>query len=236
MINLVTTVYEKDFKFVLNKKNWFHNFNNPLILNKIVIINNIKSLNEFEKLREEFKDVFIFYYSEEFLNKSNDLFKIGIDKNHKYYYYSIQHYTNIVLSENDGKYVFYVGPDCNIKSENLTDFFNNSIEILNKDDSVISTTLPWCDNFDSVGNHEQNFFKIDKKDEKFYFSKIFSDQVYFTKIEKIKNIDFSIIESLHDFPDYSVNSFEYRLTNFLIKNNNYRSIFKTKDYYIHKSF
>ena len=40
MITLVTTVYEKDFEFVLNTDSWFFNYTNELITKKIVLINN----------------------------------------------------------------------------------------------------------------------------------------------------------------------------------------------------
>jgi thymidine kinase len=100
--------------------------------------------------------------------------------------------------------------------------------------------LPWgasenCFNF--TGEHEQNFHNILKRNDKFYFSKVFSDQLYFYDIEKIKNVDFTIDENYHPFPAYGEGcNFEKKLTNFFLKNDYYRVIYKTNDYYKHVSF
>lgn len=155
----------------------------------------------------------------------------------KSYYYSVQHYTNALVNSQN-KFTFYVGSDCTIFSKDLSNYLNDSIELLESNQDIISTTLPWVEPemADSVGNHEQNLFNITKRNDKFYMSKIFSDQVYFINTDKIKNFDFTITERLHPIPEYAGNCFELRLTNNLIRNNNYRAIYKGKSYYKHKSF
>jgi hypothetical protein len=237
MITLSTTVYEKDFKFVLNKESWFYKFQNPLVTKKNVIINNINNIDEFLELKKTFENEFEFFYSKEFIDEINKTFNVGINPEEKSYYYSVQHYTNALVN-NQNKFTFYVGPDCAIFSNGLSDYFNNSIKLLESNQDIISTTLPWVEPemADNVGNHEQNFFNITKRNEKFYMSKIFSDQVYFINTDKIKNFDFTITQKLHSIPEYGINGFEFRLTNNLIQNNNYRAIYKGEAYYKHESF
>jgi hypothetical protein len=237
MVTLTTTVYEKDFRLVLNKNSWYYNIDNPLITKKIIIINNINSTEEFLKLKNEFEDVFEFYYSNEYVDKINETFNLNINLTEKSYYYSVHHYTNLIVNKIN-KFLFQVSSDCSIISDDLSDFFENSMLLLDLDESVITTTLPWTvpEISDSVGKEEQKTTGKLKSHDNFYFSDVFSDQVYFCDITKLKKCDLSITKQLHPFPSYGINSFEYRLTNHLKTNDNYRAIYKTKTYYIHKSF
>lgn len=234
MITLVTTVYEKDFEFVLNTDSWFFNYTNELITKKIVLINNIQNLNKFNSLKEKFKDYFDFFYTEDYIDTINETFKLNVNKNEKSYYYSVQHYCALILSQTN--YIFYVGPDCKIYSEDLTDFFTYSMEAINDDDDIISTTLFWDDLKILPQTIEHEEALITKKHDKFFLSKIFSDQVYFVSKNKCLVVDFTNETQLHQFPFYGINSFEYRLTNYLITNKKYRGIIKNNSYYIHKSF
>ncbi len=233
MVTLTTTVYEKDFRLVLNKENWFYNYKNDLITKKNVIINNITSIDEFSNLKKEFENDFEFFNSSEYVDMINQTFNLNINVGEKSYYYSVQHYTNVLTNINN--YSFYVGADCTIVSNVLETFLNKSIELLKLEDSIMSTTLPWVtpEISDSVGIGEQG--SIDKKFDEFYLSRVFSDQVYFIDTDKIKNADFTITQQLHSFPEYGTNGFEYRLTNYLITNNKYRAIYKGDSHYIHKS-
>jgi len=234
MITLITTVYEKDFEHVLNFDGWFFNYSHDLITKKIVLINNIESLDRFNLLKEKFNKHFDFYYTNQYLDEINERFNLNVNQNEKSYYYSVQHYCGLLLSKT--KHIFYVGPDCEIHSEDLSDFFKKSIKTFDNDDDIISTTLFWADlNFlpETIKHEEAT---IDKKHDDFYLSKIFSDQVYFISKNKGMSVDFTNDSPLHNFPQYGVNSFEYRLTNYLITNKKYRGIIKNNSYYIHKSF
>ena len=237
MITLSTTVYEKNFKFVLNDQSWFYKYKSPLVTKKNVTINNIKNVDEFLELKKIFEEEFEFFYSKEFIDEINKTFNVSMDPDEKSYYYSVQHYTNSLIN-NKNKFTFYVGADCTIFSKDLSDYLSDSIELLESNQDIISTTLPWVEPemADSEGNHEQNLFNITKRNDKFYMSKIFSDQVYFINTDKIKNVDFTITEQLHPIQEYGGNCFEVRLTNNLIRNNNYRAIYKGESYYKHKSF
>ena len=236
MITLSTTAYEKDFRFTLNKNNWFYKIKNPLITKKIVIVNNIDNIDEFLILKKEFENDFEFYTSSEYVTQINESFNVLLSPADISHYYSIHHYTALLVNNNN--YCFYVGPDCWIIGDDLSDYFQNSIYLLDTDETVKSTTLSWLEPemLDDLGEHCQKEFDIQKTNDFFYFTKVFSDQVYFYKTDKFKKCDFTITDELHRFPSYGINSFEYRLTNHLIKNNNYRSIYKNKLYYIHKSF
>jgi hypothetical protein len=234
MITLITTVYEKDFEYVLNFDGWFFNYSHVLITKKIVLINNIVSLDKFNLLKEKFDKHFDFYYTDKYLDEINERFKLNVNKNEKSYYYSVQHYCGLLLSKTN--YVFYVGPDCKIYSEDLSDFFKKSIKIINDDNDIISTTLFWDDLkfLPETIKHEEAI--IDKKLDDFFLSKIFSDQVYFMSKINGMLIDFTNDSQLHNFPEYGINSFEYRLTNYLITNKKYRGVIKNNSYYIHNSF
>lgn len=236
MITLSTSVYEKDFRFILNKNNWFYNFKNPSISKKIVIINNINNIDEFLLLKKEFENDFEFYYSSEYIDKIQKTFNVLLSPQDISHYYSIHHYTSLLVNENE--YGFHVSPDCSIVGENLSDFFENSIELFNSDESVKSTSIFWVapEFMESVGKNEEDYHNIQKRHKKFYFSKVFGDPVYFYKKSTFSKCDFTNITQLHPCPSYGVNSFEYRLTNHYISQNNYRAVYKSNLYFIHKSF
>ena len=138
MVTLTTTVYEKDFRFVLNKESWFYNYKNDLITKKNVIINNISNVEEFLILKKEFENDFDFFYSNEYIDTINQTFNLNVNINEPSYYYSVQHYTNILINNNN--YSFYVGADCTIVSKDLVTFLNKSIDLLKLKQSIMSTT------------------------------------------------------------------------------------------------
>jgi hypothetical protein len=236
MITLSTSAYEKDFKFTLNKNNWFYKIQNPLITKKIVIVNNIDSIDEFLILKKEFENDFEFYTSSDYITEIHNTFNVLMSSTDTPYYYSIHHYTALLV--NNDNYCFHVSPDCKIICENLSEFFEKSILLFNSDKNSISTTLSWVppEMSDIVGKNEQSGYDNSKHNDDFFCSKNFSDQVYFYNVNRLKKVDFTNTKSLHPFPSYGINSFEYRLTNYMIVNHMYRGIFKNKSHYIHKSF
>jgi hypothetical protein len=208
---------------------------NPLITEKNIIINNITNYEEFLVLKKEFSDYFNFYDSINYLDEINEVFNVKLNVNDPSYFYSVQHYVNMLVNKKNS-FSFYVGPDCKIISNDLTDYLEKSMELINLDETIISTTIPWTtpEISDSVGIHEQG--DIEKKYDEFYLSKVFSDQVYFVNTERIKNSDLTITAQLHPFPQYGINGFEFRLTNDFILNDKYRAIYKDNSYYSHNSF
>jgi hypothetical protein len=235
MITLSTSAYEKDFRTTLNKDGWFYKFKHPLVTKKIVIVNNIDNFEEFFNLKKEFENDFEFYTSSEYMDKIHETFKVLLSPQDISHYYSFQHYTSLLVNENE--YGFHVGPDCTIVGENLYDFFEDSIELLNSDESVKSTSIFWVapEFMESVGKNEETYYNIQKRHEKFYFSKVFADHVYFYKKRNFFKCDFTNTNQLHPCVPYGKNSFEDRLTNHYISQNNYRAVYKSNLYYIHKS-
>jgi hypothetical protein len=118
----------------------------------------------------------------------------------------------------------------------IDDYLRDSAFILDKDPSVLLTTIPWSDeDFEETGQHEQNIYNIEKRHDLFWFSKVVSDQVFFSSAEKFLKVNFNIKSDLHPFPGYGGNSFEKRLCNHLITSGCYRAIYKKYSYF-HKSF
>jgi len=234
MITLVTTLYEKNFRHILNYDNWFIKYENPLISKKLFIVNNIDSVEEFNKLKSNHNNV-LFIESAKYIDRVNSSFNIIIDVNDVSYKYSIQHYLSIILDD-DNPYVLQVGSDCEIKEE-IETYIVESINLLNNNDKILSTTIPWAPNATEIGIHEEKFFNIKNSVENFYMSKIFSDQFFLSNKKRVlNNVDFSDIRDLHNFPTYGGNSFEKIFTNTLISKDFYRAIYKTNNYYTHKSF
>jgi len=48
------------------------------------------------------------------------------------------------------------------------------------------------EDFDETGPHEQNIYNIEKRHDLFWFSKVVSDQVFFSSPEKFLNTNFNI--------------------------------------------
>jgi hypothetical protein len=236
MITLSTSAYEKDFRSTLNKDGWFYKFQHPLVTKKIVIVNNIINVEEFYNLKKEFENDFEFYISSEYIDKIHDAFRVLLNPQDISHYYSIHHYTSLLVNENH--YGFHVSPDCSIVGENISNYFEDSIELFNSDESVKSTSIFWVppEFMESVGKNEENYHNIQKRHEKFYFSKVFGDAVYFYKKNTFSKCDFTNTNQLHPCLPYGKNSFEYRLTNHYISQNNYRAVYKSNLYFIHKSF
>jgi len=237
VIILTTTLYEKNFRQVLNPDNWFFKVKSPLISKKLFIVNNINSKEEFDAIKNQIQDKVEFVYSDDIWKEAVSTFKCDLHQGEISYWYSIQYFCalHIALQEKI-KYVFNVGSDCKMSDLEIDDYLRDSAFILDKDPSVLLTTIPWSDeDFDETGQHEQNIYNIEKRHDLFWFSKVVSDQVFFSSPEKFLNTNFNIKSDLHPFPGYGGNSFEKRLCNHLITSDCYRAIYKKYSYF-HKSF
>jgi hypothetical protein len=236
---LSTTLYEKNFRSVLSKSHWFFNISSPSIFKKVLILNNIKedSLDELHKLINLFTDDDIIFVDGNVRKDSLKMFMCDLKESDKSYWYSIQYFCQMYTSEKlKCDYLMNVGADCEIKSDYIEDFIENSIKILNENDKVLLTTMPWAPgDFSDTGMHEQNFYNIAERSETFWFSKVVSDQVFIVKPKKLMGGIFNNIENLHPFPGYGGDSFEKRFCNHLIRNNYLRAIYK-KYYYTHVSY
>ena len=233
MITITTIIYEKTLDVVLSDDFWLKDYYHPLVTKKCILVNNIKSFDKFSKLKDKYSDIYTFINCSDFIGEIKINLNMDLDPNDISYKYSLTHYTNLLCNE-DNEFIFHVGEDCKIYSEDLTEFFNKSINILKTDPSVMNTTIFWNhDRHEEIGEHEQSF--TTKRDNNFYMSRLFSDQVYFIYLKKMNNLEFNNDEYTICFPDHAGLSFERRLSEFYKKNNYVRGIFKSSDYYIHKS-
>lgn len=241
---LTTNLYEKSFRsFLGDLNNDFFSINSDYITRKIISINNLGagSKQEFELLQnkvvEKFQDV-NFVFTHEYVEKCRDIFRVELSDKNPSYLYSIHNYTSLLLGiESDIDMVLTLGADCKLSDNNLDRFIEKSIEELNSNPSLLSTTLPWSDNFEETGIHEETIYPVNQKSQNFYLSKVMSDQVFLCSSKKILNVvDFHINEVIHPYPFYVHGGFENRMCNFMIKNNYYRGIFKGFPYYDHNSY
>jgi hypothetical protein len=240
MITLSTIVYEGNFRKLLKSDSWFINYNSKYISKKRLNVNNIQSIEEFESLLKEIPiDIEVNYVSEK-SEEANEYFKLNTYTNTHGYNYIMPYFTDLLTINTE--YIFNIASDCQDNIFVSDDFFESSIRILNESDDVMITTIPWCQgDHNTLGTGEQDhsdYIDIQKnhpikRDDDFWFSKVFSDQVFIAKIDKLKKCDFTITLNLHPYPTYGGLSFELRLGNDLMVNNKYRAIYKTKDYYLH---
>lgn len=239
---LSTTIYEKSFRDVLNESHWFFKVESSRIYKKIIIVNNINSdsRSELTRLIDKFSDKCYFIDHLDVKKESLDRFNCDLREDEQSYWYSVQYFCQMLSTENLGcDYMLNVGADCKVQDYDIDDFIDDSIKILDNNDRVLLTTIPWAygneGDFTETGIHEQNIYDIQDRDESFWFSKVVSDQVFMTKTKKLLGGIFNIKENLHPFPVYGGDSFEKRFCNHLIKNDYLRAIYK-KHYYIHNSY
>ena len=239
MITLSTIIYEGNFRKILKSDSWFLNYNSKYISKKRLNINNIQSITEFESLLKEINNDIEVCYVRDKAEEANEYFKLNTNLDTYGYNYIMGYFTDLITINTD--YVFNVASDCQNDIVLKDDFFEKSIDILKSDD-VLVVTIPWFyPKDDYIGIGEQDFTNtIDEKDNKskkinddFWFSKIMCDQVFITKIEKLKKCDFTITNNLHPYPAYGGLSFEMRLGNYIMTNNKYRAIIKGYSYYLH---
>lgn len=220
MITLSTIVWEGNFRQVLNPSSYFMQYEGE----KVLVVNNV--LSEIELigllLGTEFQVLSVKQYAEE----AKKFFKLEIDESTKGYWYTIPFF--VLLLKCKTKYLLNVSDDCEVNFEK--DFIENSKKEL-KNPEVITTTLEWGE---GVGKHESV-----KESGNFYYSKGFSDQVFFTEVKILQNIDYNIND---DWDYYGMaaqgsgavyhggNSFERRLATFMKHNNKFRAIYKKYNY------
>lgn len=241
MITLSTVVYEGNFRKLLKLDSWFLNFNNKYISKRRLNVNNIQSVEEFESLLKEIKndDIEIKYVGDK-SSEANEYFRLNTYVNTHGYNYIMPYFTDLLTINTE--YIFNVASDCQDNIFVSDDFFEKSFNILTEDNDVLTTTITWglgdnntygageqkhADSIDSQNNH------IVKRDDDFWFSKVFSDQVFIAKVDKLKKSDFTITLNLHPYPTYGGYSFELRSGNNLMINNKYRAIYKSQYYYVH---
>lgn len=240
MIQLSSTLYEKNFRKVLHEDNWFLQYESKYISRKVYIVNNIypASRQELEQLKAKFNDQVVFVESTDIHRQSLRKFNSKMKQYELAWWFSIQYFCQMYFAlEQNIEFVLNVGADCTVYGDQLDEFISDSIEVIRTDPSVLLTSIAWQPgDFSQAGNNEQTYHDIQKRHEKFWMSKVVSDQFFFCSPAKCLQVDFNVRKLLHPFPRYGGHSFEKNFTNFLIKNGFFRAIHKSKNYYIHQSF
>jgi hypothetical protein len=213
MITLTTIVWEKNYKKVLDPGSFFMQYKGK----KVLVVNNVTS-----EINYDGKILYVKDHAEE----AKKFFKLDIDESTKGYYYTMAYF--VMLLKIDG-YILNVSDDCIAKFE--ADFIKNSVEELILNPKVLTTTLEWGE---GVGKGEM----VDESPN-FYYSKGFSDQVFFADTETLRGLDYNIVDDW-DYYGLAVygsnavhhggNSFEKRLATYMKHNNLYRGIYKKYNY------
>lgn len=245
MITLNTIVYEGNFREVLSEESWFNKFENILITKKLLTVNNLSSIDEFNELRLKFPSIDVVYVSDN-KDKVIDKYNLGINEQTLGYYYTISYF--VMLEHIKTKYVLNVASDCMSDLHISDDFFDDSIKEMIINPSVSTTMIAWTKNNyimkngKKIGEHEEvessRILGIpENKSLLFNRTANFTDQFFFGSVDYLKNIDYIIDESYSDRfyngPSYGGNSFEKRMVAHQIKNNQFNHIYKGNDYYIH---
>lgn len=232
MITLNTIIYEGNFAEVLNLNSWFNTYQNSLITEKILIVNNITSVDHFNELKNLLPASIKLYDAMEYLNLINIKYNINLSPDQLGFYYTLPYFVALYNAKNP--YLFNVSSDCKINCED--DFFIDSIFYLITNNNATSTTLPWR-KYTNVNTEEQNtaFNYLGQLPaiEDFTYSIGFTDQVFLADVKKFNNIDYNTThEGSSFYPLYGGNCFEKRVCSYHLNNNNYRLVYK-KYYFIH---
>jgi len=240
MVTLTTILYEGNFRKILNDSSWFLNIQNKFITKKRLNINNIESIDEFNDTIQKFENEKLeINYVDDNIEIVNSTLGLNLNRDTHGFNYTMPYFSDLISISTD--YILNVSSDCQSDIYITDDFFENSIKILDEDEDVIVTTIPWnkpdifgTKNTKSVGDWEESSYNIYKRNEFFWFSKVMSDQVFFAKKEKLLNCDFNIEGDFHPYPSYGGFCFEKRIGNYFIDKNKFRAIYAgSGNYYIH---
>jgi hypothetical protein len=263
MVTLTTIIYDGNFKNILRDDSWFLNFENKYVTKKRLNVNNISNKVEFDQYVNNMRNIgfdFEIVYVDDLIEEANKYFNLNINRNTLGFNYSIPYFTDILSISTP--YMFNVTSDCQLDIRVSDDFFEKSIELVEGDNlyplTVLSEDLPWDNpikrkemdsispifaNCNSVGEWEQlgnlNFTE-DKALDNFWCSWKFSDRVWFGKISKLKNINYTLKGNApwydeNIMPYAGRNAFECMVTEYLASVGIFRPIYKSKtDYYFHR--
>lgn len=249
MITLTTIIYEGNFEEILRSESWFFKFTNTNITNKCLIINNITSIDSFNnKLARLYEEGLIFdvVYVKHTANNAIRYFKLDLDENSLGYNYTIPYF--VMLLHIKTPYVLNIASDCMNDLLVTNDYINESINILSTEDKLTSTMVSWIknnhimENYKTVGQHEEiETFGILNTPQinvpMFNVRANFTDQFFLANVKKLKQIDYLISQNhtnkIYNGPSYGGNSFEKRIVDHHILNNQYNGVYTGNDYYIH---
>jgi hypothetical protein len=231
MFDLFTILYEGNYKSFFDEKKWFWVFNNKNLNSKILVINNLDSLDDLNNKIEDFKRKFEFSVVYVTKNKFID-FGVDYDAFRTSSIYSSPYFT--MIERCDSEFLFCVNEDCMNNLYISEEYVENSIKTLISNENCFFTTVSWSD-VENTGLHEMLNCNLDLHETEFFYpSNGFSDQLFFCNIEKIKLINFNSKSHPYLGPKYCENMcFEKKVMDFFKTYGKYRMIYKGKDYYIH---
>lgn len=259
-VTIGAATWEKDFSTILGTRYFELLFHSNLDCKRLLIINNIKERESIEDLLRNIptdklkmdiiwgetttdevlkgfpgkkitRKSFITYtpikkYIKSFF--SNKRLKLKYDG----FWYSIGPLTAIYKCNT--KYLLYFTGDAHIENDKDFEWINEAIDIMEKDNSVISASPVWNNLFDSakaqsLGNYGN-----------FYINNTFSDQCFLIDVERVKSIKNFFNQKNKSvkiqYPIYaSSRSFECRVCSYLRNNNLKRIVYKNSSY-IHEDF
>jgi hypothetical protein len=243
MITLNTIIYEGNFREFLKEDCWFFKFKSDLITKKMITINNVNSKDEFDDKVNELKvnHNFDLIYVSDHVSEAKKTFNMNINEGTVGYYYTMPYF--ITINNTTTKYLLNVASDCMRDIFIDDEFLNDAIKQIDTDPLCSSVMVAWSENNQVtihgtiIGEYEERAHGILDKNDKFNYTKGFTDQFFMNSIDKLKKIDYNVNEihskGIYNGPDYGGNSFEKRFATHQIYNKIYNSVYKGKQYYIH---
>ena len=242
MITLNTILYEGNFDDFLVKNCWFFTLKSEFITNKLLTINNLTSINRFNKKIEELKKLYSFdiVYVSDHKESVNNIYNLNMVESTIGYFYTIPYFVAINTIKSD--FILNVASDCMGDIFMDDNFLSLGMDEINNNPLCSTVMLPWVKDNQILANgvtidqHEQKGTTDKSGSENFNYTKGFTDQFFMGNINKLKSIDYNLpltYSSTYHGPSYGGNCFEKRMVANQNYENIYNCIFKGNQYYIH---
>tara|TARA_R110000824_G_scaffold28537_2_gene95762 strand:- start:2032 stop:2775 length:744 start_codon:yes stop_codon:yes gene_type:complete len=242
MITLTTILYEGNFEKTLTDDCWFFQFNSELITNKLIVVNNITSVDLFWEKVGDLKKIHSF---DVVMVKGNesiiDTYNLSIDESTIGYVYTIPYF--VLIESVPTEFILHVATDCMGDILVDDDFLLKGINEIKTNPLCSTTMISWVTdnklmdfNGLTVGQYEENETSDDVSTGEFNYTKGFTDQFFMGKLTTLKSINYNLpsqYSNTYKGPVYGGNCFEKRMVAHQNYNSIYNCVFKGKQYYIH---
>ena len=244
MVTVSTLLYEGNYKYILDNSSWFLNYSPNYPHKKLIIVNNVNNREEITNKLEETKKQYFFdyFFVDDYEEMAKEYFKLDITKETtRGYYYQIPYYS--LLMYVDTEYIFHVSDDCSKNFYVADDFILSSIDELEKNPSIFTTSLSWGrPNIENSFGYElgeyEELMAFKKRpnlsNDKFYHTEGFTDQVFFSKTSNLKSVNYNLYKingSPCEWVDYCPRCWESRVCEYTYQIGSYRGIWKDSNYY-----
>ncbi len=216
MIELAITIWERNYQDTLSG-HWFFEYQNALIGEKTILINNVVDEDHVKDLASHYQNVRTIVVKDH-AEEAKKVFKLDINEKTLGYYYTIQYFVLLLIAK--CPYILHVSPDCLPVFDD--DFLPRSIKEL-EIENVLTTTIPirdWMEAKNESYSETDNFFH----------ARTFADHFFFAKTEELKKANYNTDYEGDFTPGYGGNSFERRLRMFMMNTGKVRAIYKTGRY------